>query len=243
MRFPVKNKRIVAYAVIIILIMIFGLIFPVYHLYDPLFGQKHSVPITVKAGYSNVTYAGDYEANNSSSNPFLFSSTVSRSIVTDAGYPNSSLDLRLTNGFIYWIGSPNNVVSVNYNLTINGNFTSNLQPNSLTISFGANGPNQSSVILFTWAPPYSSWIPTAENLSPYTLGYLNLVGPGNVSVTTNLLNENGNVPYYDFYVSVQMELTMHWYNGSSHLFDLSAQVNGLSEPVNSTLAMTILEMS
>lgn len=242
MSFPFKDKRVVAYAVIIVFVLIFGLIFPVYHLYDPLFAGKHSVPITVKAGYSNATYAGDFKIN-SSTNMFLFSTNTSTSIVMDAGYPNSSLDLNLANGTIYWIGSPNNVVSVNYNLSIYGHFTSNLQPNSLTVSFGADGPNQSSVILYTSAPPYSTWIPTAKNLSPDTLGYLVIVGPGNVSVTTSLLNENSNVPYYDFYVSVQMEVTMHWYTGSSHLFELSAQVNGLSEPVNSTLAMTILETS
>ena len=71
-----------------------------------------------------------------------------------------------------------------FNLSVSGTFANNLHPKSLTISFGAVGPNQTTVILETLAPPYSTYIPVSSNLSPYTLGKLVLVGPGYTSVTT-----------------------------------------------------------
>ena len=234
-----RKQRAVMYSVIAVLVLIFGIIFPVYHLYDPLF--KENPEITVRGGYYNVTYSGDFKNITDTSNAFLFSTNASVATAIETGHPNSTLDVQLTKGVIFYLGAPSDVVTIMYNLSVRGHFAGNLHPESLTISFGAIGPNQSSVILETWAPPYSSWIPTAQNLSPDTLGNLILVGAGNVSVTTGLLNQSNNVPFYNFHVSVQMWLTVKWYTGSSHLFDLSAQVNGLSKPVNSTLSMKIVE--
>lgn len=234
------NKKIAFYSVITVIVIVLGIIFPVYHLYDPLFG--HNPTISVKDGFYNVTYSGNYR-NISSTNPVLFSTGLSRSTVVDNNYPNSTLDLQLMNGGIFYLGGPSSDVNIVFNLTVGGHFTGNLHPKSLTLSFGAVGPNQTSITLETSAPPHSTWVPEARNLSPDTFGNLVLVGPGNVSVTTNLLNQSSNVPFYNFYVSVQMWLTVKWYSGSTHTFNLSAQVNGLGKPVNSTLSMTIVEVN
>ncbi len=236
-----SRKKIALYSVITVIIIVMGIIFPIYHLYDPLFG--HNPSITVKDGHYNVTYSGDFKNITDTANSFLFTTNASRSTVIDSGQPNSTLDVRATNGQIFFVGTPNDVVTIFYNLVVSGHFTTNLHPKSVTISFGALGPNQSSVLLTTIAPPQSTFVPPAENLSPNSLGNLRLIGQGYTSVNANLLNESDNVPFYNFNVSVQMQLTVKWYPGSSHLFDLSAQVNGLSKTVNSTLSMTIVETS
>lgn len=240
MPLSVKKKKTVVYSTIIILILIFGVIFPAYHVYNNIL--KTQPAITVKDGYYNATYSGNFRLD-SNIHEYPFSTNESRAIVIDTGHPNSTLDVSAYNGVIFYLNAPDNVVNIIFNLSVSGHFTSNLHPKSLTISCGALGANQSSVMLNTWAPPYSSWVPVAKNLSPDTLGNLVLVGPGNVSVTTSLLNQSNSVPFYNFYVSVQMWLTVKWYEGSSHLFDFSAQANGLCKPVNSTLSMTIVEVS
>ncbi|MHB1471117.1 MAG: hypothetical protein ACYCSA_03830 [Thermoplasmataceae archaeon] len=243
MSLHIKRKRTLIYSSIVILILIFGVIFPVYNVYGFIFNGNP--PITVQDGYYNVTYSGNFESL-SNFNSFGFATNASRSTVTDANHPFSFLDVSLAKGSIYYnpsSASPENVLNIVFYLSISGHFSSNLHPKFLSISYGAVGSNQSSVILTTWAPPYSTEVPVAVNLSPDTLGNLALVGPGNVSVTTNLLNQSGHASSYNFYVSVMMWLTVKWIPNSSHTFDLSAQINGLSKPVNSTLSMTIVEMN
>ena len=137
-----------------------------------------------------------------------------------------------------------NAVRVFYNLSINGQFTTNIHPDSLTISYIAKAlSNQSGFHVLTWAPPYSNWIPTAQNLSPDTLGYLTHAGIGSVNVTTKLVNESARGTLYNFSVSVNMNIILNWYPNSIHIFELRAQVNGLSEPVAAALDMSIVEMS
>lgn len=236
----VNKKKIAFYSVITVVLVVFGIIFPIYHLYDPLFG--HEPVISVENGYYDVTYSGDFKNITDTANSFLFTTNASRSTVIDSWQPNSTLDVRATNGQIFFVGTPNDVVTIFYNLVVSGHFTSNLHPNSVTISFGALGPNQSSVLLTTIAPPQSTFVPPAENLSPNSLGNLRLIGQGYTNVNANLLNESSNLPFYNFNVSVPMQLTVKWSSGSTHLFSLSAQVNGLSKPVNSTLSMIIIEV-
>jgi len=236
-----RKKRTAIYSTIVVLVIIFGIIFPVYHLYDPLF--RNNPPITVSDGYYNVTYAEDFK--NINGTYFHFSTIASTSTVVDDDYLNSTLGVSLSNGVIFYIpssASPANALNINYNLVICGHFTGDLHPDSITISFAAIGKNQSSVILTTFAPPLSNAIPKAVNLSPDNLGYLILAGAGNVSAKAGLVNESSNVPFYNFYVSVMMQVFVKWLTGSSHQFDLSAKVNGLSKPVNSTLSMTVVEM-
>ncbi|MHB1812500.1 MAG: hypothetical protein ACYCPR_08850 [Thermoplasmataceae archaeon] len=240
MSLHIKRKRTLIYSSIVILILIFGVIFPVYNVYGFIFNGNP--PITVQDGYYNTTYSGDYR-NIGSLNPVLFSTNASRSTVVENNHPDSTLNLNLTNGGIYFTGAPMSHVDIIFNLSVAGTFANNLHPKSLTISFGAVGPNQTTVILETLAPPYSTYIPVSSNLSPYTLGKLVLVGPGYTSVTTKLLNQYTNDPFYNFYVSVQMWVTVKWYSDTNHTFNLSAQVNGLSKPVNSTLSLNIFEKS
>ncbi len=242
MLIPGKKKRVAVYSVILIIIVIFGVIFPVYHFYDPLF--KNNPAITVSGGYYNVTFARDFKNLTDTANSFLFTTNASRTIVADTGHPDSTLDVSAVNGQIFFNGAPNNVVTIIFDLLVSGHFTNNLHPASLTISFAAVGQNQSSVLLTTTTYTSSSVkLPTAENISTAKFVNLQLEGYGNVSATTGLLNESSSVPFYNFCASVQMWLTVKWYTGSSHLFDLSAQVNGLSKPVNSSLSMTIVEAS
>ena len=241
MLIPGKKKRVAVYSIIIILVLIFGIIFPVYHVYDTLL--KNNPEITVQDGHLNVTYLGNYK-NVDSINPVQFSTNISRSTIMDLGHLNSTLDLQLTEGLIYYLGAPNNVVTIIFDLLVSGHFTNNLHPASLTISFAAVGQNQSSVLLTTTTYTSSSVkLPAAENISTAKFVNLQLEGYGNVSATTGLLNESSSVPFYNFCASVQMWLTVKWYTGSSHSFDLGAQVNGLSKPVNSALSMTIVEAS
>jgi hypothetical protein len=190
----------------------------------------------------NTTYSGNFK-DISSLNPVLFSTNSSVSTVIENNHPDSTLNLNLTNGGIYFVGGRMSQVNIIFNLSVAGAFANNLHPKSLTISFGAVGPNQTTVILETLAPPYSTYIPVSSNLSPYTLGKLVLVGPGYTSVTTKLLNQYSNDPFYNFYVSVQMWVTVKWYSDTNHTFNLSAQVNGLGKPVNSTLSLNIFEKS
>ena len=241
MLIPGKKKRVAVYSVVILLVLIFGIIFPIYHVYDPFF--KNNSEITVQDGHLNVTYLGNYK-NVDSINPVQLSTNISRSTVMDLGHLNSTLDLQLTEGLIYYLGAPNNVVTIIFDLLVSGHFTNNLHPASLTISFAAVGQNQSSVLLTATTYTSSSVkLPAAENISTAKFINLQLEGYGNVSATTGLLNESSSVPFYNFCASVQMWLTVKWYTGSSHLFDLGAQVNGLSKPVNSALSMTIVEAS
>ena len=234
------NKKIAFYSVITAVVILFGVIFPVYHIYNDYFEPEPI--ISVRDGYYNTTYSGNYK-DISSFNPVLFSTNSSRSTVVEKNHSNSTLNLNLTNGDIDFCGAPMSHVNIVFNLSVAGTFANNLHPKSLTISFGAVGPNQTTVILETLAPPYSTYIPVSSNLSPYTLGKLVLVGPGYTSVTTKLLNQYTNDPFYNFYVSVQMWVTVKWYSDTNHTFNLSAQVNGLSKPVNSTLSLNIFEKS
>lgn len=236
-----KKKRTAIYSVIIILVLIFGIIFPLYHLYDPLFNDNPAV--TVNDGYYNVTYAKDFK--NISGDYFPFSTNVSKATITDTDHPDSILDLSLSNGNIFYTpysASPANALNIIYNLVIYGHFTDDLHPSSLAVSFGAVGQNQSTVILTTLAPPLSTAVPEAENVSVDTLGNLILAGAGSVSVTAGLLNESSSVPFYNFYVSVMMQVFVKWLTGSSHVFDLTAQVNGLSRGVTSTLSLAVVEL-
>lgn len=235
------NKKIAFYSIITAIVIVFGIIFPLYHLYDPLL--NHNPTISVENGHYNVTYSGDFKNITDTTDSFLFNTSASRSTVLVSGQPNSTLDVKATNGEIFFGAPSNDVISILYDLVVIGHFNSNLHPESVKISFGALGTNQSSVLLTTLAPPQSTFVPPAENLSPYSLGNLRLIGQGYVSATADLFNESSSLPFYNFSVSVPMELTVKWYSGSSHLFDLSAQLNGLSKPVNSTLSMTIVEES
>ena len=237
MLIPGKRKRIAAYSVVIILVLIFGIIFPLYHVYDPFF--KNNPEITVQDGHLNVTYSGDFKTMTENLSFFTFSTDISRALVMNAGHHNSTLGVNLTKGNIIYDSAENQAV-ITFNLSVGGHFSGNLYPESLTVSISETDPNST---LSTFAPPSSTAVPRADNLSPNTLGYLWLSGADHKSVTTNLLNQIGNSPFYNFYVSVQMQVNLAWHPVSAYTLVLSAQVNGLSEPVNSALSMTIVEES
>ena len=235
-----KRKKTLLYSSLVILIIIFGVIFPVYNVYGFIFNGNP--PITVQDGYYNTTYSGNFK-DISSLNPVLFSTNSSVSTVMENNHPDSTLNLKLTNGSIYYAAGVRRVVCISFNLSVSGKFANNLHPMSLTLSYGAVGQDQKSEILVTEAPPSSTYIPVARNLSPLEFGKLLLVGQGYTSVTTKLLNQYISDPFYNFYVSVRMEVTIRWLPDTNHLFNMSAQVNGLSKPVNSTLSLNIFEKS
>ena len=232
------NKKIAFYSVITAVVILFGVIFPVYHIYNDYFEPEPI--ISVRDGYYNTTYSGNFK-DISSLNPVLFSTNSSVSTVMENNHPDSTLNLKLTNGSIYYAAGVRCVVCISFNLSVSGKFANNLHPMSLTLSYGAVGQDQKSEILVTEAPPSSTYIPVARNLSPLELGKLLLVGQGYTSVTTKLLNQYTNDPFYNFYVSVRMEVTIRWLPDTNHLFNMSAQMNGLSKPVNSTLSLNIFE--
>ena len=124
MLIPGKKKRVAVYSVVIILVLIFGIIFPVYQVYDPLF--KNNPAITVSGGYYNVTYADDFKNLSSTANSFFFTTNASRTVVADTGHRNSTLDVSAVNGQIFFNGAPNNVVTIIFYLLVTGHFTNNL---------------------------------------------------------------------------------------------------------------------
>lgn len=235
-----QRRKVALLSIIVAIIVVVILIISELPFYSDQLGDN--TQIEVDRGYANVTYTGDFK-NIYSDHAFLFSTNLSHAEVSDSGHPNSTLDVSLDGGAIYFETSGNSVL-IEYNLSVHGQFTSNLHPDSLTLSYTAKGlSNQSAFNVGTWAPPYSDWIPSAQNLSPDTLGYLAHAGFGSVSVTTKLLNENSHSALYNFSVSIFMNIFLGWYQNSTHTFDLSAQVNGLSKPVNSTISMSIVEVN
>ena len=228
-------------AVVVVIIVVFGIIFPLNHLYDPLF--KDSPAILVKNGSLNVTYSGDFRNITNTNHDFLFSSNSSIATISEQGHSNSTLSISIDRGEIYFDAS-DNLTHTEFNLTVMGKFNSNLHPISLTVSYLAKGlTNQSTIVYSTNAPPTSSWIPQSKNISTNNLGELTRFGLGGVNVTANLLNDSGKSTQYNFSVSVQMEIWMVWYPDSSHTFVFGSALNGLSKPVSSTIAMEMVEVN
>ncbi len=230
-----KKKRLTIYSVIVLLILVFGIIFPLYHLYVPLF--EHKPAISVEDGYYSVTYSGNYKNITENSTPFSFSTNTSMASVHTAGHANSTLSINLAKGNIIYNKVENQVI-ITYNLSVRGHFTSYLRPNTLILSIGVIGKNTT---ISTWAPPFSTLVPVAENITPDNLGNLAISGTGNVSVLTNLLNYTNQVPFYNFFVSVTIEINVAWNPVTTHTFVMGTQVKGLSKLVKSTLSMTIVE--
>ena len=234
-----KGRKRSMLVIAAVLIIAFAILFASYHFYGNLFTD--SPPITVNDGYMNVTYSGHFNVI-SSTDPYLFSSNVSRAVVSDANHAHSYLTVAVQDGQLFYQSAVGHI-SIDYNLVVSGQFTTNLHPTSLTISYDAKGLiNQSGVLLDTSAPPYSNFIPPAHNMSVDSLGKLVHSGFGAVSVTENLLNENSQLSVYNFSVSIPMDIALNWYPDSSHTFHLSARVNGLSKPVIAVISMSIVEL-
>ncbi len=229
------NKRIAFYSVITAIIIVIGIILPLYHFYDPLF--EHNPAISVNNGYYKVTYSGNFKNITERSTLFTFSTDTSTAFVYTAGHPNSTLNVSLAKGNIIYNKVENQAI-ITYNLSVGGHFTSYLHPSALILSIDVTGKNTT---ISTWAPPVSTFVPTAENLTPNNLGYLSISGPGNVSVLTKLLNYSNQVQFYNFFVSVTIQINVAWNPASINTFVMGAQVKGLVKPVDSTLSMTIVE--
>lgn len=230
-----KKRRLTIYSLIVLLILVFGIIFPVYHLYDPIF--EHKPAIFVRDGYQNVTYSGNFKSITENSTLFTFSTNTSTATVYTVGHPNSFLNVNLAKGNIIYNKAENQAI-VTYNLSVRGHFTSYIRPDTLKLSIGVIGKNTT---VSTWAPPASTLVPMSENLTPDNLGHLAISGPGNVSVLTNLLNYSSQVPFYNFFVSVTIEINVAWSPVTTHTFVMGAQVEGMSKLVKSALSMTIVE--
>lgn len=229
------KKKIAFFSVITAIIIVMGIILPLYHFYDPLFG--HNPAISVNDGYYNVTYSGNFKNMTERSTLFAFSTDTSMASVYTAGHPNSTLNVSLAKGNIIYNKVENQAI-ITYNLSVRGHFTSYIRPSALILSIGVIGKNTT---ISTWAPPASTFVPTAENLTPDNLGYLSISGPGKVSVLTNLLNYNSQVQFYNFFVSVTIQINVAWDPVSVHTFVMGAQVKGLDKLVDSTLSMIIVE--
>lgn len=193
-------------------------------------------PITVRDGNYDVNYSSDFNAITNTQDAFTFSTNPAVSIVGFANHPDSYLNLSAKHGNIFYV-EPSNFTMICFAYSVSGHFAS-LKPASITIFFGALGTNQCSV-LFCPAGIRDKY----QNVSPENLGDFRLEGPGNVSIPVPLLNESSRLPYYNFSLYLFVKITVKLAPDSSHLFEMGAQVNGLSKPVISTMNMTIVETS
>ena len=138
MLIPGKKKRVAVYSVVILLVLIFGIIFPIYHVYNPFF--KNNPEITVQDGHLNVTYSGDFKTMTENLSFFTFSTNISRALVMNAGHHNSTLSVNLTKGNIIYDSAENQAI-ITFNLSVRGHFSGNLYPESLTVSVSETDPN------------------------------------------------------------------------------------------------------
>lgn len=235
-----RNKRIL-FVSVSVLIVVFGIIFPVYHFYP--FPSNSEIPISVSNGYSNVTYSGDFR-NNFTGNSYLMPSELVSATVNDTNHINSSLTLAIHKGHIYYDFVDTHIV-IDYLLSVAGVFTTNLNPSSVTFSYSATGrSNQSGTILTTFAPPYSTAVPQGQNISVNKLGYLVLSGLGHNNVTVSLFNKSRSASLFHFSIaSMEMEIVLNWYSNSTHIFDVGVTVNGLEKPVSAIISMEIDEVN
>lgn len=235
-----KVQRKIIFVLVSIVIIVLGVGFPIYHFYAS--SQNKQEAISVSNGSASVVYSGDFQ-NNSSGNSFILPTEEATAMVFEADHQNSSLTIGIHKGQIYY-DKDNKHIVIDYNFTVSGRFSTNLQPSSLTLSFNASGlSNQSGVALSTFAPPFSTVVPSAENMSVNMLGNLWLSGLGQKNVTTRLLSENPDARLYNFSVSVEMETELNWYSNSTHTFLLGVSVNGLQKPVFASISMTIEEVN
>lgn len=233
------NKKTVIYAIIISAVIIGGTFIPTFIIQQKFQYNKQS--IIVKNSYYNTTYASNFKTN-SPGNIYSFSTNQSIATVSDANHAKSTLSIEVQDGEIFY-NPVNDYIFIQYNMVIIGKFTSNLLPSSLLISYIATGQhNQSGVGMNTNAPPTSTQTPKAENLSTDTLGNLWQSGFGQTNVTAQLFNETKIGTFFNFSVSVQMQIFLNWYSNSTHTFVLSVKTNGLHKTATSSVSMSIKEI-
>jgi len=160
----------------------------------------------------------------------------------EKNHPNSTLNLNLADGYIYYLsGNGMSSLCIYFLLNVSGKFVNNLHPISLTLSYGAIGQDQKSAMVCPEPSPLYSHIPVSRNISNFELRDLLHEGQSYSTVSALLINQYTSDPFYNFSACVQMKVNMLWLPDTNHLFNLSAQVNGLSKPVNSTLSLNIFE--
>lgn len=234
-----KKSKIVVIAVVAILALNFGVVMPLLHAYQDLFPIK--VPISVKGGYVHATFVG-----NLTSETYFIPHLGANSTITTKDQTNSYLNLSFWEGGIMYDTVDKDLLLTEY-IAVEGTLNHALHPANLTVFYSADANStESSFIIILLPIPGSP--PPNTNVSGTAYGGNGLSDLGKLNASLDLVNNaalnllnqsSSNLTYhFSFYAELEIQL---WYVNSAPQFSIGARLNGLSEPVSSEIAFSIVE--
>lgn len=210
------------------------------------------VPLTVRDASTNATISGNFVNYESTGNNVHNYSFSSLSVMEERVGLNSTF----TNSFygaVYFDAVYNSVVA-DLGIKVNGTLTSNLHPSGLSVYIGAskvfnsNGTPDAYTMLYLYTLGQPSYWPNMSgpkesNVSfNFEQGY-GFVGVGNFTMNIGLENfiSSTSKDAYHFVFTYLFQASMPLVRGTTGLDQLQfvASLNGLSEPVHSTINLVI----
>jgi hypothetical protein len=234
-----KKSKIVVFAVVTVLALNFGVIMPLLHVYQDFYPSK--VSISVSGGYQYATFTGNF-----TNETYLIPHLSANSTITTKGQTDSYLNLSFWEGGIMYYTDNKDLVFMEY-LSLTGTLNHSLDPASLTVFYSAvTNSTDSSFIMLLMPIPGTPFPNTNVSGSAYGGNGLDDLGELNVplhlvdNATLNLLNQSSSNQAYHFSFYAELYIDLLYVN-SAPQFSMGAKLNGLSEPVSSEIAFSIVE--